>query len=236
RDGEFIRVPLVLMDQAAIDDYEAGKNELSLGYKADIDWQSGVTPDGEHYDAVQRNIRVNHLALVDNARAGNEARIGDNGGHQQPKLTGRGNDMLKKIMHDGITIEVSEQAAEVIAELNKRVAEANAAEADAKSETEAKDAELAKRDAEIEALKDAQMTSEQLDDAINERVALVAQAKKLVDQEYKGSNADIKKQALTALVGDSIADKSEHYIDARFDLELEKLAEQSTEHNDHKPT
>ena len=31
--------------------------ELSCGYTLDLDETSGVTPDGEHYDAVQRNIR-----------------------------------------------------------------------------------------------------------------------------------------------------------------------------------
>lgn len=44
--------------------------ELSCGYTLDLDETSGVTPDGEHYDAVQRNIRYNHLAIVHRGRAG----------------------------------------------------------------------------------------------------------------------------------------------------------------------
>lgn len=77
RDGDYIRVPLVLMDHAAIDAVIAGKRQLSVGYVAEIDWTPGTTPAGEPYDAVQRRIRANHLAVVDAARAGPACRIGD---------------------------------------------------------------------------------------------------------------------------------------------------------------
>ena len=77
RDGDYIRVPLVLMDRAAVDAVMAGKRQLSVGYAAEIDWTPGTTPAGEAYDAVQRRIRANHLAVVDAARAGPACRIGD---------------------------------------------------------------------------------------------------------------------------------------------------------------
>ncbi|MGK9245521.1 DUF2213 domain-containing protein, partial [Inquilinus limosus] len=77
RDGDYLRVPLVLMDRAAIDAVTAGKRQLSVGYSAEIDWTPGTTPAGEPYDAVQRRIRANHLAVVDAARAGPACRIGD---------------------------------------------------------------------------------------------------------------------------------------------------------------
>jgi hypothetical protein len=77
RDGTFVRVPMVVMDQAAIDDVEAGKVELSMGYACDLDWTAGTTPEGEAYDAIQTNIRGNHLAIVAAGRAGPQCRIGD---------------------------------------------------------------------------------------------------------------------------------------------------------------
>jgi len=73
RDGEFLAVSLMLKDQAAIDAVKAGKRELSAGYTADME----EAKPGLGYDFIQRNIRINHLALVDNARAGTKARIGD---------------------------------------------------------------------------------------------------------------------------------------------------------------
>ncbi|WP_295925353.1 DUF2213 domain-containing protein [uncultured Xanthomonas sp.] len=75
RDGEFVRVPLVLMDAAAIKAYESGKRQLSMGYTAEVHFEAGTTPDGQHYDAVQRKIANNHLAMVDTARGGPQLHI-----------------------------------------------------------------------------------------------------------------------------------------------------------------
>lgn len=46
-----------------------GKRELSAGYRCVYDMVSGVF-EGQHYDAVQRQIRGNHLALVKEGRMG----------------------------------------------------------------------------------------------------------------------------------------------------------------------
>lgn len=52
-------------------------SELSCGYTCDLEMTPGVTPEGETYDAVQTNIRYNHIALlpVGWARAGRDARL-----------------------------------------------------------------------------------------------------------------------------------------------------------------
>lgn len=77
RDGDFVRVPFALMDSSAIKDFESGKREISFGYTCDIAWEPGITADGQAYDAIQRNIRGNHCALVDRARGGELLRLGD---------------------------------------------------------------------------------------------------------------------------------------------------------------
>ncbi len=77
RDGEFVRVPLIVMDAAVIAEIEGGKRELSAGYTCDLAWEPGTTPAGEKYDAIQKHIRINHVAIVQRGRAGSEARIGD---------------------------------------------------------------------------------------------------------------------------------------------------------------
>jgi hypothetical protein len=77
RDGEFVRVPLMLTDSAAIDAYENGVRELSVGYLTDLDWTPGTTPKGERFDGVQREIRTNHHALVPVARGGGNLTFGD---------------------------------------------------------------------------------------------------------------------------------------------------------------
>lgn len=85
RDGEYIRVPMVMMDQGIIDAYEKhGIKELSMGYSTDLKWTTdGKAPDGTPCDAYQTNIRGNHLAVVPLARGGDMLRIGDESGWQQ---------------------------------------------------------------------------------------------------------------------------------------------------------
>lgn len=71
QDGDNVVVPITIHDEATVDKImKGGKRELSLGYKVDLDETPGVW-EGQPYDAVQRNIRVNHLAVVPRGRAGN---------------------------------------------------------------------------------------------------------------------------------------------------------------------
>lgn len=77
RDGGFIKVPLALMDAAAIKAVQDGTREISMGYVCDLAFEDGVTPEGEPYQAIQRDIRINHLALVPKGRAGPHCRVGD---------------------------------------------------------------------------------------------------------------------------------------------------------------
>lgn len=87
RDGEFVRVPMVMMDQRLIDAYEKrGVKELSMGYSTELLWDAGTTPDGQAYDAVQTEIRGNHLAVVPVARGGDQLRIGDRGRKRRKPL------------------------------------------------------------------------------------------------------------------------------------------------------
>lgn len=52
------------------DAIKQGLKELSCGFRCTWDIVSGVSPDGVKYDVVQRNIRGNHLASVEEGRAG----------------------------------------------------------------------------------------------------------------------------------------------------------------------
>lgn len=61
--------------------------ELSSAYHYDADMTPGVTPDGERYDGVMRNIRGNHLALVEVGRAGPDVVVADSDPFHKPKET-----------------------------------------------------------------------------------------------------------------------------------------------------
>jgi hypothetical protein len=76
RDGKHVAATIVVNDAATIAKLERGeKNEISCGYECDLEAAPGVSPEGERYDAVQRNIRGNHVALVPIGRAGPTARV-----------------------------------------------------------------------------------------------------------------------------------------------------------------
>lgn len=72
QDGADVRAKIVIHDTDSMK--ECDLRELSLGYNLDLDETPGVW-EGQPYDAIQTNIRINHLALVENARAGKQARL-----------------------------------------------------------------------------------------------------------------------------------------------------------------
>jgi len=74
-DGRFIVASMMVTDSKSVNDIRDGrKRELSLGYTVDLEREDGVY-DGQEYTHRQTNIIYNHLAIVDRARAGSEARI-----------------------------------------------------------------------------------------------------------------------------------------------------------------
>ena len=74
-DG-FVEVALVVTDRDAIEKIQRkDATEVSAGYRVDFDPTPGITPEGEEYSGVQRNIRVNHIAIVPRGRAGPEVRL-----------------------------------------------------------------------------------------------------------------------------------------------------------------
>lgn len=229
RDGQRVKVPLVLMDAKAISDFEAGKRQLSMGYGAEIIFQDGVTPEGDPYHVSLGPMKMNHLSLVHSARAGEEFRIGDS----KPNTPTGGHDMadaLRKLLVDGISIDVTEQGAQAIEKLNTKLADAATA---TKTLTDAhataialKDGELAKKDAEIDGLKAKLLSDADIDKRVTARADLISKAKAIADADYTGkTDADIRKAVVVAKLGDAaVAGKSSDYVDMRFDILVEDAA------------
>ena len=73
RDGEDVRAKIIIHD---IDELKrSGLRQLSLGYDLTIIDESGIHDEYGPYDCIQSNIVVNHLAVVEDARAGDQARL-----------------------------------------------------------------------------------------------------------------------------------------------------------------
>lgn len=73
-EEHFIETRLTITDARAIDAINAGKAQVSNGYSADLDWSEGMHK-GQRYDAIQRNLKNNHIAIVWNARGGPKVRL-----------------------------------------------------------------------------------------------------------------------------------------------------------------
>jgi len=230
RDGEFVSVSYKIMDSDTIVKVKAGKSEVSMGYMAEIEFTDGVTPDGQAYQAIQKNIRINHLAIVDRGRAGSECGFSDSantlkwGTSPITKVLGDSNVDLKTLIVDGLTVETTQEGLKAV----NQIADAKHAAIKALSDAQiahdtaiaAKDAELAKRDAEIDMLKAAKLSDADIDAMVQARSDLLAKAKSVADADYTGlADSDIKKAAVVAKLGDAaINGKTEAYIDARFDI------------------
>lgn len=238
QDGDWIMLPLILKDKKAIEAVEQGKRELSAGYTCSLDWTPGTTADGQSYDAQQRDIKINHLALVDRARAGSQARIGDGASWGISPFSSQTADerkspmadTLRKVLVDGLQVETTDAGATAIEKLMKDLASSAAKLTDAETAhaavVKAKDAELAKKDAEIDALKGKVLDGAALDAAVQARGDLIAKAKAIAPEVKTDglSDAAIRKAVVVAKLGDAVKDKPEAYIDVRFDILAEDAA------------
>nr|DAI73327.1 MAG TPA: hypothetical protein [Caudoviricetes sp.] len=210
QDGDFVIVDMVIKDKDAIKAVETGKCELSAGYTAVYDDTPGTTPEGEPYDFRQTQIKINHVAIVDRARAGAMARIFDN--------------MEKKPMYQittdtGLKVDVADAAVvDAFKRLEQRVSDAEAA----------KETVQAQLDAAMEQVAD--LTTKCSDEALKARVEAIARvttsARKVAGDEFTCDSMDpvaIKRAAL-AVKRPSVdwAEKSTAYVEAAFDMAVEE--------------
>ncbi len=231
-EGIYIRVPLMVSDGPTIKAIASGKRELSAGYTCELDWTAGKTPTGEAYDAVQRNIKINHVAIVDAGRAGKEVRIGDsaNSWGVSPMTTTDANERipamdLRTVLVDGLQVSTTDAGAQAIAklqgDLTTSAAKIAQLTADHSTAIAAKDTELAKKDATIDDLKTKVVDGASLDKLVAARSELVSVAAAIAkDVKVDGlSDADVRRAVVLAVAGEAVVkDKAQAYIDARFDI------------------
>lgn len=220
RDGDYLAFDLVIMDAALIADIDAGKRELSNGYSCALDWTAGTTPDGQAYDAVQRNIRGNHIAVVDKGRAGSECAIKDNkdsnGGNlfsacdaNPLAISGLNGEPKMKIMLDGLHVDLTDADA-VKAAFDKKdgvIAAKDSEIATVQTEKAALATDKATLEAENATLKaqivDLAITPAKLRDAAKAYQAVTDKAKALgVTVTDEMDEAAIQKAVVDAKLGD----------------------------------
>lgn len=237
-DGIGVKAPLVVYDDEAIKKAQAKlAAEISVGYTSeDIDragWGSNET--GEYifeedmkqdevipagwvkFDALQTNIRVNHIALVFKGRAG-VAKLNLDAEQEFPydlpeTLTDEVSTMTVKIKLDG---EQEFDVPKAVADhINSVAAEANTA----KTKADQLEAERDQLKAQVDSI------PQQIEQAVAKAKADAAELSEL--KEYAvtlGVKCDgldskaIKLACLKEVGGKDLSDKSDTYIDSAFDF------------------
>lgn len=248
QDQYHLAPAITVTDEKAMEDIDNGKKALSCGYTADLIFKAG-TWMGVHYDAIQTNIRYNHLAIVPKGRAGDAAKMKMDSvssvGVQKNDIGGKSS-MENEIRIDGLTYKVDKNASVVIENKLDELKQA-------KTDVETKTAELTKVKTDLEAttakydqLKEDNEKlaselekavkadhSEAVNKAIKDRLALVTVADKAgVEVKDTDTNDEIKK-AVILKVSPSAKEKLDScestYLDARFDAVAENVTD--TSHN-----
>ena len=207
REGGLVVLDLAVQAAPLVALVQSGdRREVSCGYECDVDPTPGVTPEGERYDAVQRGIRYNHVALGPQGwgRAGAEVSLRmDGAAVEVPRKGAEENAVKRKLKIKGREYRLDgdnpEEEKMMVDEAQAAVEEAEKADGpdtDAKLEalqTALTDAlsQLAMARAEIAAAKAAtpevteeMVPEEVLDAAVSKRMTLRADAARVLGNDY----------------------------------------------------
>lgn len=247
-DNIHLTIDMIVQDSGAIGDILKGKRELSCGYTADIVDESGVWL-GTPYTKRQKNIRYNHVAVVDTARAGEAARIKLDSGegvlvttfekaavaveNKDTKKEDRMAENMKTIQLDSVDYQAEEavisayksekaRADSLVDELATKQKSISTLEAERDSAKERADALEAK----VADLEKAKLDEAEINKRVEARIALVALANE-AKAEVKAdmSDLEIKKAIVMAVYPKTNLDgKDEVYVSARVDCAREDLA------------
>lgn len=243
QDGDGVRAPIVVQDERGIEAArDKGFNQLSVGYKISYIPRSGmyneitkeVAYDDERsdekgdqefigkewvrFDGVQKDIRVNHVALVRNARAGSIARLNLDGDEEcayndDDPNNPKGKKTMLIRLDSGDNVEVEDTVGNAFVALQNK-AQTEQARADSAS------AQVSTLQAQVDAFP-AKLEEARNDalEQIKSRNALEVVANKFgVKVEASQTDIDIKKAVIGATTKINLDGKDDVYIGAAFDI------------------
>lgn len=246
-DGLHLSIDMVITDMETVKGIEDGKRGLSCGYFASLEKaDDGAIWMGIPYDYIQRDIRYNHVAIVDKGRAGDAARIIMDSskdfeiliGSDLPKNNNYREDNMpaemKNITLDGVEYQAE---AEVIKTLNKvkndnvelktKLDDSVQKSTKIQAERDTLKDRVDQLEKELEKAKEDSVNSDELQIAVTKRLNIIDAAKK-VGVEIKGdeSDSDLQKAIILKVTPEAKLDeKDDIYIQARFDATIEFIKE-----------
>ena len=207
-DGPYLEGSLIIFHEDAIKAIESGqRKEISLGYKCRMDPTPGSV-NGEAYDAVQRDIVVNHVAIGPKGwgRAGPDCAIRTDS--QSPS---QGKPMNETLRLDGVDVALTPESVTALLNERKRQYE------ELRGRFDAVGIELEKEKAARAALECPQA----IEAKVQARLKLVERCRKLLgdDAMFEGKSDDeLKLLSIKRFNPDlDFADKDPSYIDGMFE-------------------
>lgn len=231
-DGNNILTNFVITDAELINQItKNGKNQLSLGYQTDLIEEMGEW-QGTPYTMRQKNIRYNHLAVVNRARAGELAKIAldSQDAFEIDIIEKEAQRPMKTIVIDNMEMEVDEKVADSFEKLRKDLKNLEDEKKRIMDEIEMIKKKLDKTEGERDSYKEKAKESETKKDSdeferrVRERIQLVNQASKLVDSETSKrfdsmSDLDVMKNVISFKSKSvKLDDATSEYIKARYDI------------------
>lgn len=237
RDGDYLAFDILLTDADTIAKVDAGKRELSNGYGASLEYGSFTAKDGTLCQARQAKITGgNHVALVDRGRAGSECAIKDGfavcdavTADELSRLAAsltppHGDKSMKITIGDAKDVDLSDGAAVALAvgALNTSLADTQAKVGTLTADLATANTTIQTRDGEIVALNaklaDAEVTPERLQALADARADVIGKAKAIAPSIVTDgkTDAEIRKAAVTAKLGDTAKDMADAAIEGAF--------------------
>lgn len=223
-DQIYVSSDLFVMADEAIKAIDGGKAQISNGYWCDREEAPPgfVARDPISFREIpckyiQRNIRGNHVAIVDQARAGPGARIMLDSSAEEitndaPEAQRNNTMALKKITIDGVSVEVEENAAQLFERhdaAQKKTIDTQTARADAAESS------VKKLTADLAVANDQQVFNSK----VTERVKLVGVAERHSVKSDGLDNAALRRAIVTKLDASiSLEGKTDTYVEVMFDL------------------
>jgi len=225
-------VSMTITDKDLIQKVYDGKREISIGFMSDVVAEAG-TYNGQPYEYVQRNIEINHIAIVDQGRAGPEVAIRADSDAWQIDSDEGGKNKMAKIKIEGSEYEVDPAVKAYIDALKAKeeTAKVKGDSMDAlQGRYDALEVKLQNVETELAKEKAKQVSADELDKQVEARVQLISTTKPLLGDSFDftgKTEREIKEAVISTTKQDFKGDgKSDDYINAFFDATIEQVASQ----------
>lgn len=252
KDGDFLTTNIIITDKEMVTTIVNRKKanlpiELSLGYNCDVLPDMGIHDKDGWYTHSQRKIKYNHLSIVDKARAGRDVRILDklNKNKKESKMADkvqftRKSVNLDSFKIDAITKVVDEDSLELANTLSSKLDEAVDVIVDLNKD---KDALQGKFDQSNETITSLKAKVDSLSDINSPKISAMIKSRNDVENIAKMLKVDcdgkdiktIKCDCVIAVSKDAdMKDKTDEYINARFDSVMELVNEEKKDEGNQK--